>query len=120
MRGQSPDDGSARAFRYRPWKLGRADLPGPPPQPSGADPQPTAAAPRGNAAQQQALEATVRLRVVDATGVSHGTGTIIDVHGDEALVLTCGHIFRESQGRGEIFVELFVARSHPTRARASC
>ena len=39
------------------------------------------------------------LRVIDATGQSHGTGTIIDFHGDEALVLTCGHIFRESQGQ---------------------
>ena len=52
---------------------------------------------------QVALQATVRLRVVDDTGQSHGTGTIIDLHGDEALVLTCGHIFRESQGqRGDL------------------
>ena len=57
---------------------------------------------------QQALQATVRLCVRDATGQSHGTGTIIDVHGDEALVLTCGHIFRESRGQGEISVELCV------------
>lgn len=59
-------------------------------------------------AQQTALLATVRLRVVDAQGQSKGTGTIIDVHGEEALVLTCGHIFRDSQGKGDIFVELFV------------
>lgn len=57
---------------------------------------------------QAALEATVRLRVVDPAGVSHGTGTIIDVHGEEALVLTCGHIFRDSRGQGQILVELFV------------
>ncbi len=58
-------------------------------------------------AHQLALQATVRLQVTDATGRSKGTGTIIDVHGNEALVLTCGHIFRESQGKGEIQVELF-------------
>ncbi len=58
-------------------------------------------------AHRLALQATVRLRVTDATGQSKGTGTIIDMHGNEALVLTCGHIFRESQGQGEIFVELF-------------
>jgi len=55
---------------------------------------------------QDALRATVRLCVRDARGQSHGTGTIIDAHGDEALVLTCGHIFRASQGQGEILVEL--------------
>lgn len=59
-------------------------------------------------ARQRALEATVRLRVADANGYSRGTGTIIDVHDDEALVLTCGHMFRESQGQGDIQVELFV------------
>jgi hypothetical protein len=44
--------------------------------------------------------------VDDPTGRSYGTGTIIDVHGDEALVVTCGHLFRESQGNGQITVEL--------------
>ncbi len=60
-------------------------------------------------AHQLALQATVRLQVSDPTGLSKGTGTIIDVHGNEALVLTCGHIFRESQGKGQILVELFAA-----------
>jgi thiol-disulfide isomerase/thioredoxin len=54
-----------------------------------------------------ARQATVRLTVEDATGFSHGTGTIIDTHGDEALVLTCGHIFRDSKGKGRITVEPF-------------
>ena len=61
----------------------------------------------GEAAQQTAMQASVRLKVADATGHSYGTGTIIDTHGDEALVVTCGHIFRDSQGQGEITVELF-------------
>lgn len=58
-------------------------------------------------AHRLALQATVRLRVTDPTGVSKGTGTIIDVHGDEALIVTCGHIFRDSKGQGEIMVDLF-------------
>lgn len=53
------------------------------------------------------MAATVRLRVDDSRGRSYGTGTIIDVHQDEALVVTCGHIFRESQGKGQITVDLF-------------
>jgi thiol-disulfide isomerase/thioredoxin len=57
--------------------------------------------------QQAALAASVRLKVEDATGFGYGTGTIIDVHGEEALVVTCGHIFRESQGKGNISVDLF-------------
>ena len=57
---------------------------------------------------EQALRATVRLRVADQTGHGCGTGTIIDTHGEEALVVTCGHIFRDSQGKGQIEVDLFV------------
>jgi len=58
--------------------------------------------------QQRALAATVRLRVEDAGGTSFGTGTVIDTHGTEALVLTCGHLFRDSRGEGKIEVDLFV------------
>lgn len=57
--------------------------------------------------QQRALQATVRLRVEDPRGTSYGTGTVIDTHGGDALVLTCGHIFRDSQGAGTIHVDLF-------------
>lgn len=56
---------------------------------------------------QFVLAATVRLKVEDAQGHSDGSGTIIDVHQDEALVLTCGHIFRDSVGKGRISVDLF-------------
>jgi thiol-disulfide isomerase/thioredoxin len=63
---------------------------------------------RGGASPDQAaLAASVRLKVEDAKGYGFGTGTIIDTHGDEALVVTCGHIFRESQGKGRIEVNLF-------------
>ena len=52
------------------------------------------------------LAASVRIKVSDGDGTSYGTGTIIDTHRDEALVVTCGHLFRDSQGNGEIIVEL--------------
>lgn len=61
-----------------------------------------AVAHRPSLAEQTAFNATVRLRVVDPSGTSHGTGTIIHSQGLDALVLTCGHIFRESKGRGRI------------------
>jgi hypothetical protein len=53
------------------------------------------------------LAASVRLRIKDADGDSCGTGTIIGSRPGEALVLTCGHIFRDSQGKGRIEVDLF-------------
>lgn len=58
----------------------------------------------GNAAKY-----AVRIKIVDDHGQSLGSGTIIDVHEDEALVLTCGHIFRDSEGKGKILCDLFVA-----------
>lgn len=57
--------------------------------------------------QQRAAWATVRLKIVDDKGFSFGTGTIIDRHDDEALVMTCGHIFRQSGGKGKIIVDMF-------------
>lgn len=59
------------------------------------------------AADATLIAATVRLRVKDANGTSCGSGTIIDARGGQALVLTCGHIFRDSQGKGPITVDLF-------------
>jgi thiol-disulfide isomerase/thioredoxin len=113
VRGQSPDNGLAPRVPLptlvQPAAV--ADLPPARPERLAAAPSVTPpAVPSANASSvhQAALEATVRLRVVDSTGVSHGTGTIVDVHGEEALVLTCGHIFRDSRGQGQILVELFV------------
>lgn len=53
------------------------------------------------------MAASVRLRVLDAQGHSCGSGTIIDARNGEALILTCGHIFRDSKGQGPIEVDLF-------------
>jgi thiol-disulfide isomerase/thioredoxin len=55
------------------------------------------------------LSCSVRLKVTDAQGVSYGTGTIIDARDGAALLITCGHIFRDSQGKGPITVEVFEA-----------
>jgi thiol-disulfide isomerase/thioredoxin len=54
------------------------------------------------------LKFGARLTIEDKDGFSYGSGTIIDTRGDQALVLTCGHIFRESKGQGKISVDLFV------------
>jgi thiol-disulfide isomerase/thioredoxin len=54
----------------------------------------------------RALQATVRIQVEDDEGINHGTGTIIHTSGNDALVATCGHIFRDSKGRGKITAEI--------------
>lgn len=53
------------------------------------------------------IGATVRLRIADSTGHSCGSGTIIDARQGEALILTCGHLFRDSRGKGQIDVDVF-------------
>ena len=62
---------------------------------------------RTSGADDALLHATVRLRVKDPQGESRGSGTIVDARGGAALILTCGHIFRESRGKGRIEVDLF-------------
>ena len=53
------------------------------------------------------LASSVKLRVDADNTHSWGTGTIIDTRQGEALILTCGHIFRDSKGDGKIEVHLF-------------
>jgi len=53
------------------------------------------------------LAATVRLRIEDPHGYSCGSGTIIDARQGQALILTCGHLFRESGASARIEVDLF-------------
>jgi S1-C subfamily serine protease len=61
------------------------------------------------------LSATVRLHVEDPKGRSFGTGTIIDSRSSEALVITCGHLFRDSEGKGTVTVDLFEATPNGLR-----
>lgn len=56
---------------------------------------------------QDLIASSVRLSIADPQGFSKGSGTLIDSRQGEALVLTCGHIFRDSGGKGEIKVDLF-------------
>jgi thiol-disulfide isomerase/thioredoxin len=53
------------------------------------------------------MASSVRIEIYDAGGQSVGSGTVIDARQGEALVLTCGHIFRDSDGKGRITVDLF-------------
>jgi thiol-disulfide isomerase/thioredoxin len=62
---------------------------------------------RGSEPDAKLIDASVRLRIEDPNGNSCGSGTIIDARGGDALILTCGHIFRDSQGKGKIDVDLF-------------
>ena len=58
-----------------------------------------------NELEELAMQATVRLKIDDPEGTSYATGTIIHAFENEALVLTCGHVFRDSDGKGEISAE---------------
>jgi len=58
------------------------------------------------------IASSVKLRVDHDNGHDWGTGTIIDTRQgltvqQEALILTCGHIFRKSQGQGNVEVHLY-------------
>ena len=72
-------------------------------------PSPQPLAPSPLPPDQAARAATVRIKVEDATGYGFGTGTIIDTHDTEALVVTCGHLFRESKGKGRITADVFAS-----------
>lgn len=68
--------------------------------------QPANSSPKFNGRDPR--EATVRIRVSESRQEGVGTGTIIDSYDGEALVLTCGHLFRDSQGQASIVIETFV------------
>lgn len=96
LRGMGSLRTASRTQPSRPWASSQADF--------GA----------GNLSpQQRAIASTVRVKVTDSRGASDGSGVIIHRQHDEALVATCGHIFRESQGRGRITVDLFIPGAAP-------
>jgi thiol-disulfide isomerase/thioredoxin len=53
------------------------------------------------------IRASVRLKIEDETGNSVGSGTIVDARDGEALIITCGHVFRDAVKGGQIRVDLF-------------
>ncbi|RMF41892.1 MAG: hypothetical protein D6753_08860 [Planctomycetota bacterium] len=85
-------------------------------------PQPQAPSAQGTLPLDQAIaraaRATVRIRVEEANTVAHGTGTIIDTHEGEALVLTCGHLFRDMDPASQISVDLFAGTAQQVRLPA--
>jgi thiol-disulfide isomerase/thioredoxin len=59
------------------------------------------------ATEEHLIAVTARLRIEESDGHSCGSGTIIDARQGQALILSCGHIFRDSGGEGKITVDLF-------------
>lgn len=55
----------------------------------------------------QLIRSSVRLKIEDGAGNSVGSGTIIDARSGEALIITCGHMFRDAAKDGRILVDLF-------------
>lgn len=101
-RGQSPDQGPAVIPVSRSAVMPAATVAAPP---LAALPAPPGFAP--SRSSQDLIRASVRLTVADPKGFSHGSGTIIDARGGEALVLTCGHLFRDAESKGQITVDCF-------------
>lgn len=66
------------------------------------------------AAVTRATNATVRIKTQQDNTSGHGTGTIVAVHGPEALVLTCGHLFRDMQPGAKLTVDLFAGTPRQT------
>jgi S1-C subfamily serine protease len=71
--------------------------------------QPPVAQSAPSADHAKLLESTVKISVEDSNGTSAGTGTIVDARAGQALLLTCGHLFRESAGKGPITVTFYQA-----------
>jgi S1-C subfamily serine protease len=99
-------------------RLQSADVAAPPPRTAGVaddparlvvgvaeDPARSATVPTQE--HEELLAATVRLRVQDSKENAYATGTIIDSRQGQALVITCGHLFRESEGKAALTVEVF-------------
>ena len=99
--GQSPDDPFSQARGASTPGFGRAAQ-----QPAGMTGNAASAGSAGSI-DQQLLAATVRIKVQDPDGHSYGTGTIIHQTQGKALILTCAHLFRDSQGRGKLTLDLF-------------
>jgi S1-C subfamily serine protease len=78
--------------------------------PAGQGPSPASTSqPQQAASAEHLIAATVRLSITDPDGRSTGTGVVVDARNGQALVLTCGHLFRASGGEGAIRVERFAA-----------
>jgi thiol-disulfide isomerase/thioredoxin len=107
LSSQQASPAGASAAVSNPFRNASSSAPVAPTSPGLNAANPVASPPAGGAATL--IDATVRLSIVDPAGKSTGTGTIIDSRQGKALILTCGHLFRDSQGKGTIEVTLFRA-----------
>lgn len=58
-------------------------------------------------AKQKALAATVRLRIESESLQSNGSGTVVWSQNGEALIITCGHIFRDMNKNDQLYVDFY-------------
>lgn len=68
---------------------------------------PQSAPQSGGDIHAQAMQASVKLKITDPDGHSYGSGTVVHTQENEALVLTCAHLFRDSKGQGPLEVITF-------------
>jgi thiol-disulfide isomerase/thioredoxin len=98
VRGQSPDWAATDSLAGRNRRVGGWE-------PAG-DSQNAAATPAVHN-PRPFIPSSVRVRIQEGREQSTGSGTIIDARDGEALILTCGHMFRECNDSGQILVDLF-------------
>lgn len=77
--------------------------------------RPAISAPSQSASEGPSLMgSSVRVRVRENGASAYGSGTIVSSTPGEAVVLTCGHIFREAGRNGEVLVDVFDGSFHTT------
>ncbi len=79
---------------------------------------PAAMAPQFDPVSRAQL-ATVRIRIEDANSIAFGTGTVVYVHNGQALVLTCGHLFRDIRQDAKMSVDVFDKSGRATNVPAA-
>lgn len=62
---------------------------------------------RANLAEEGPLSSCVRLRLLRSDGHEFASGTVIGSRPGRAVILTCGHLFRDRNRAGELVVEIF-------------
>lgn len=61
----------------------------------------------GDILTRDPMLASIRIRITDNGGVNLGSGTIVESKVGQTLILTCGHIFRNSQPDSLVEVDVF-------------
>ena len=69
--------------------------------------------------EERALKSTVRIKVTSQGETGWATGTVVDNHGDDFLVISCGHVFRDLEKNGRIEIEFNLDRENVLTSRGS-